>query len=159
MPFDFDATGIEMDKPKGSFEKKLLSKGWYDLTIVSFNSKDGTVYPKEGYTKDGKFPKVDILVEVTNPPGEWVGSRLFHSVTFKPAQTDGKPTPGAGMSLHFLKTINQPYEGVLKGLDASEWVGESFRGYVIEEEFMGKKGNKIKQIEPIEKKTDDSLPF
>jgi hypothetical protein len=67
-----------------------------------------------------------------------------------------KDKPGAGMSVHFLKTIGQPYEGQVN-IDSTQWVGSEFRGYVIQDEYQGKKGNKIKGIEPIDDK--DALPF
>ena len=52
------------------------------------------------------------------------------------------------MAIHFLKTIGQPFEGAIK-VDPAAWVGERFRGYVIQDEFNGKKSNKIKGIEPL----------
>lgn len=148
MSFNYDSTGVVVDE-KGSFEKKLLPKGSYDLEIVEFTSKAGKSYPCEGTTKNGD-PKVDLLAEVTTE-GEFKGERLFHSVTFM-----GKDKPGAGMSVHFLKTIGQPWEGKLD-VDPTQWVGAKFRGYVIQDEYNGKKGNKIKGIEPIAK--SEGLPF
>jgi hypothetical protein len=150
MSFDFDTTGIPVDEKK-SFEKKLLPKGNYDFEIIEFASKAGKNYPCEGVTKNGD-PKVDLLVEVTTE-GEFKGERLFHSVTFM-----SKDKPGAGMAVHFLKTIGQPYEGKVP-VDPSAWAGSKFRGYVIQDEYQGKKGNKIKGVEPITEVKDDSLPF
>lgn len=138
--FEFDGTDIKVDEKK-SFEKKLLPKGTYSYEIVEFVSKAGETYPKEGKTKNGD-PKVDILCQVTTP-GEFEGERVFHSVTFLP-----KDKPGAGMAIHFLKTINQPWEGKFQ-VEPNAWIGERFRGYTIEDEYNGKKSNKIKGIEPI----------
>ena len=154
MPFDFDATGYVEEQKKG-FEKKLLPKGNYNFEIVEFTAKDGRIYPLEGSTKDGKFTKVDVLCEVSD--GEFKGERIFHSVTFKPLkQPDGTSTPGAGMAIHWLKTIGQPWENKFS-IDSSAWVGAEFRGYVIQDEYQGKKSNKIKGIEPIKK--EEGLPF
>jgi hypothetical protein len=139
MSFDFDGTGIVVEDKK--FEKKLLPKGNYDFEIVEFVSKAGNSYPLEGKTKNGD-PKVDILAQVINS-AEFDGERIFHSVTFMP-----KDKPGAGMAIHFLKTIGQPYEGKFN-VNPEAWVGERFRGYVISDEYQGKKSNKIKGIEPI----------
>lgn len=139
MSFDFDGTGIVVEDKQ--YVKKLMPKGNYDYEIVEFTSKAGESYPKEGKTKNGD-PKVDFLAEVVTP-GEFEGERVFHSVTFLP-----KDKPGAGMSIHFLKTINQPWEGKFQ-VDPIAWVGERFRGYTVEDEYQGKKSNKIKGIEPI----------
>lgn len=147
MPFEFDGSGIVVGDKQ--FVKKLMPKGNYNYEIVGFISKSGETYPKEGTTKNGD-PKVDFLAQVTTP-GEFEGERVFHSVTFLP-----KDKPGAGMSIHFLKTINQPWENKFK-VDPQAWIGERFRGYTIEDEYNGRKSNKIKGIEPIVK--DDSLPF
>lgn len=154
MPFDFDATGIP-DEGQKTFEKKILPKQWFLYEIIDFTAKDGRRYPLATKTKDGKFNKVDALVEVKTP-GEFLGERLFHSVTFKPAITDGKPTPGAGMSKHFLKTIGQPYEDNVK-VNESDWVGSEFDGYTVPDEYNGRNGNKIAQVRSPTK--DDSLPF
>jgi hypothetical protein len=150
MPFDFDGTGIEL-KEQGSFENKLLPKGWYDWEILDFVSKDGKQYPAEGLTKENKYPKVDMLVACITP-GLHHGVRIFHSVAFLP-----KDNPGAGMALHFLKTIGQSYEGKFI-VDPLQWIGHTFRGYVIIDEYNGKKNNKIKQVETV-KTTNDDLPF
>lgn len=147
MSFNYDATGITVEEK--SFEKKLLPKGTYDFQIIEFTSKAGKSYPCEGTTKNGD-PKVDLLCEVTTP-GEFQGERLFHSVTFM-----SKDKPGSGMSVHFLKVIGQPWEGQI-AIDPAAWSGAKFRAYVIQDEYQGKKGNKIKGIEAI--KADDSLPF
>jgi hypothetical protein len=124
-------------------------------------SKAGDAYPKEGKTKNGD-PKVDFLAEVTTE-GEFKGERVFHSVTFLP-----KDKPGAGMSVHFLKTIDQPHEGKFE-VTPENWVGQEFRGYVIQDEYNGRKSNKIKGVEPIvvdpqstpaiEKMKKEDLPF
>jgi hypothetical protein len=163
MSFDFDATGIDPDS-KGT--NRTLPKRWYDFEIVEFVSKAGDVYPKDGRTQNGD-PMVNILCEVINDD-EFNGQRVFHTVTFLPAKKpDGTPTPGAGMSVHFLKTIGQPYEGKIKP-DSSQWVGAEFKGYVIEDEYKGKKKNKISEIKPMDEfknadvskaAKDDSVPF
>ena len=153
MSFNFNATGIDPDS-KGT--SKVLPKRWYNLEIVSFVSKAGDEYPKDGATKNGD-PMVNILCEVIDDV-EFNGERVFHTVTFLPAKkADGKPTPGAGMSVHFLKTIGQPYEGEFKVI-SSDWVGCKFMGYLISEEYNGKTKNKIGEIKLYEPKKD-GIPF
>lgn len=149
--FTYDSTGIKVDE-KQSFEKKLMPKGMYDFEIVEFMSKSGNQYPLEGTTKNGD-PKVDFLAEVTTE-GEFKGERVFHSVSFLK-----KESPGAGMAIHFLKTIDQPHEGKFS-VNPSDWVGQEFRGYVIQDEYNGRKSNKIKGVEPkAVAAKDESLPF
>src|SRR5580692_11369909 len=131
--FDYDATGIE---PSSQGQTKLLPKAWYTFEVIEYTTNDGSKsYPLEGYTKENKYPKVDLLVQVVDP-GEFEGQRVFHTVTFMPKDKDG-----AGMAIHFLKTIGQPYEGKLKR-DSGAGVGEQFMGYAIEDEYKGKKKNK-----------------
>lgn len=155
--FDFDATGIDADS-KGA--NKVLPKRWFDLKIIEFTSKAGDQYPKVGRTKNND-PMVNILCEVVNDP-EFNGERVFHTVTFMPAKKpDGTPTPGAGMSVHFLKTIGQPFEGKIKP-NPDSWVGAEFAGYVIQEEFKGKVKNKIGEIKPLVAEgssQSDQVPF
>lgn len=136
--FDFNAMGIDPDS-KGT--AKVLPKGWYDLEIVEFVSKAGDTYPKDGRTKNND-PMVNILCQVVHNE-EFDGERVFHTVTFLPAKS-----PGAGMSVHFLKTIGQLYEGQFK-VDSSQWVGAEFSAYVIQEEYNGKIKNKIGEIRPL----------
>ncbi len=132
MSFKFNATGIDPDS-KGT--NKVLPKRWYDLQIVEFVSKAGDTYPRDGKTQNGD-PMVNILCEVINDD-EFNGERVFHTVTFLPAKKpDGKPTPGAGMSVHFLKSIGQPWEGDFD-VDSSKWVGSIFKGYLITDEYKG----------------------
>lgn len=159
MSFDFNATGIDPDS-KGT--SKLLPKRWFDFEIVSFISKAGDEYPKDGKTKNGD-PMVSILCEVINDD-EFNGERVFHAITFLKAGT-----PGAGMSVHFLKSIGQPWEGAFK-VDSAQWVGAEFKGYVITDEYKGRTKNKFGEIKAMEvaetrnpdivkAEKEDSVPF
>lgn len=137
--FDYDATGIE---PSSQGQNKLLPKQWFSFEIIEHTTKDGTKsYPLEGYTKEKNYPKVDVLAQVIDN-AEFQDQRVFHSVTFMPKDKDG-----AGMAIHWLKTINQPFEGKI-AMDSQAWVGEKFDAYVIEDEYMGKKKNKFGEIAP-----------
>lgn len=146
--FDANLTGIDPDA-KGT--SKLLPKRWFNFQIADFISKAGDVYPKDGRTKNGD-PMVNILCEVIDDTEEFNGERVFHTVTFLP-----KDNPGAGMSVHFLKTIGQPWEGNVK-VDSSQWVGAKFMGYVITDEYKGKTKNKISEIKLYEPKKD-GVPY
>jgi hypothetical protein len=95
---------------------------------------------------------VSILCEVIDDTEEFNGERVFHTVTFLPSKN-----PGAGMSVHFLKTIGQPWEGNVK-VDSSQWVGAKFMGYVVTDEYNGKTKNKLGEIKLYEPKKD-GVPY
>lgn len=155
---EYDATGIE---PSSQGQSKLLPKEWFTFEVIEYTSKDGAhTYPEEGFTNENHYPKVNVLVQVVDE-GEYQGERIFHTVTFMP-----KGVSGAGMAIHFLKTIGQPYEGKFTP-DPLAWVGERFLGYAVVDEYKGKQKNKLGEIKPVEfrnpeiakaAKTDD-IPF
>ncbi len=136
----FDATGIE---PTSQGQGKLLPKQWFTFEVIDFTSQAGAQYPMEGVTKKNNYPKVDFLVEVVDQ-GEFKGERVFHTVTFMPKDKDG-----AGMAIHFLKSIGQPFEGKLD-INTDDWIGKRFMGYAIVDEYNGKKKNKLGEIKPVE---------
>lgn len=133
---EFDATGIE---PTTQGQGKLFPKQWFMFEVIEHTSNKGQTYPLEGLTKENKYPKVDLLVECVDD-GEYLGQRMFHTVTFMPKDKDG-----AGMAIHWLKTINQPFEGKIN-IDTKAWVGERFMGYPIVDEYKDKKRNKFGEI-------------
>jgi hypothetical protein len=158
MSFDYDATGIE---PTSQGQGKLLPKQWFTFEIIEYTTEDGSkTYPMEGYTKEKHYPKVDFLAEVVDE-GDYEGQRIFHTVTFMPKDKDG-----AGMAIHFLKTIGQPFEGKITP-DPLAWVGERFQGYAIVDEYQGKKKNKLGEIKAVEFQSpevaqaakEDTVPF
>lgn len=129
----------------------LLPDGTYELQITDIDEK-----------KSGKgYPMVNVTCEVINNP-EFNGKKVFHNVTFMPKETNGKPTPGAGMSSHFLKCINQPYEGDIT-VDPVEWVGNKFKAKVAEEDFTYNQGPKTGQTKKVnsikEVKASDDIAF
>lgn len=152
MGFPYDGTGIDPDARGAG---KILPKKWFKFEVVEFVSKAGESYPKDGFTKESNYPKVDILAEVKDDP-EFEGERVFHSVTFLP-----KGKPGDGMAIHFLKTIGQPWEGKFK-VESSDWVGSEFMGYVVTDEYKGKIKNKISEIKSVDVakvKAESEIPF
>lgn len=151
MSFGFNSTGINPDERGANV---VLPKRWYEFEIVPFISKDGKMYPVEGYTKENKYPKVDMLVEIVND-AEFDGERIFHTVTFMP-----KDKKGAGMAIHFLKTIGQPWEGEFQ-VDSKNWINKRFMGYVVQDEYNGKTRNKIGEIKPLGEmaKKEADIPF
>lgn len=155
---EYDATGIEASTQG---QQKLLPKQWFTFEVIEYTTKDGAhTYPEEGLTQKNKYPKVNVLVEVVDE-GEYQGERIFHTVTFMP-----KGIEGAGMAIHWLKTINQPFEGKFTP-DPLAWVGERFLGYPIVDEYQGKKKNKLGEIKAVEfnnpeiakAASEDNVPF
>ena len=124
----------------------LLPAGTYDLLITKVEEKKSS----KGY------PMVNVTCEVTNNP-ELNGSKVFHNVTFLP-----KDAKGSGMSSHFLKCINQQYEGAVS-VDPDAWVGEDFKAKIIQEDFTFTKGEKIGQTKKTnaikEIMASDDLPY
>lgn len=141
--FKANSTGID---PDATVQGKLLPKGWYTFEVVQFTSKAGDSYPLECKSSKGD-PQVNVMLQVVDDP-ENNGNRVFHTVTFLPKEKNGKPTPGAGMWVHWLKTIDEPWEGEVEVMPG-EWIGKKFKGYAIEDEYNGKKKNKLGEIKPL----------
>lgn len=136
----YDATGINPDVQ--SFE--LMPDGKYTLKITKSErtkSKNGNLMSK-------------LECEVINNP-EFNGRKVFHNVTF--LDPDAK---GAGMAIHFLKTISQPWEGKIT-LDIPGWEGSQFIAtlgkstYYSEKKKMNVDKNEIKKVE----KDANWIPF
>lgn len=120
---------------------RLLPPGKYELVITKVEEKTS----KNGY------PMVNVTCEVMNNT-EFNGAKVFHNVTFLP-----KDKPGAGMSTHFLKTINQPWEGSVS-VDPTQWIGEDFSAKISTREYSKKDGTKARtnNIDEIE---ENGVPF
>lgn len=118
----------------------LLPDGEYELQITK---------TEERKTQKG-YPMVNCECEVVNNP-EYNGRKVFHNVSFLPKETDGKPTPGAGMSTHFMKCINQVNEGIAD-IDCASWVGEKFKAKLGSREYTKKDGTKatVNNIEGVD---------
>lgn len=136
----YDATGIDPDQK--SFEP--LPDGTYTLKITKTEeteSKRGNLLAK-------------IECEVMNNL-EFNGRKVFHNVTFL------NPTEkGAGMAIHFLKTISQPWEGKID-IDIPAWVGAQFNAKLGKASYVSPKSgkrvekNEIKAVE----KDPNWIPF
>lgn len=120
----------------------LLPAGDYNLVITKTEEKK---------TKDG-YPMVNVTCEVRNN-AEYNGSKVFHNVSFLP-----KDKSGSGMSTHFLKCINQPWEGAVS-VDSLAWVGEDFYAKIAPREYDKKDGTKAKTNNIVSVKSSDDIPF
>lgn len=136
----YDATGI--DPNQKSFE--LLPDGKYTLRITK---------AAEATSKNGNL-MAKLESEVINNI-EHNGRKVFHNVTFlKPKDA------GAGMAIHFLKTIGQPWEGKIE-IDIPAWEGATFTAKLGKASYVSSKTgetvwkNEIKAVE----KSEDDIPF
>lgn len=140
MPFTHDAA------PE-STPFSLLPDGDYDLVITKTEER-----------KSAKgFNMVNVTCDVINS-AEYNGRKVFYNVTFLPKETNGKPTPGAGMSTHFLKTIGQPFEGAIQVVP-DDWIGNQFKAKIGTREYETKRGAKRQVNDVLEVMPTADLPF
>lgn len=136
----YDATGIDPDQK--SFEP--LPDGTYTLKITK---------TEETESKKGNL-MAKVECEVINNP-DYNGRKIFHNVTFL-APTE----KGAGMAIHFLKTISQQWEGKIQ-IDIPSWVGAQFIAKLGQASYVSPKtGQKVdkNEIKAVEK-DPNWIPF
>ena len=93
--FTHDYTGVQ---ESGGFTPVPVGEYWLKVMDT-----------KEGHTGKGDR-MVDVTLEVTNDI-QYNGKKVWHKVSFLPAkQKDGTPTPGAGISKHWLHCLGEPFE-------------------------------------------------
>lgn len=135
MTFPYNGDGI---KPSGGF-REPIPEGEYVLKVIS---------AKEGKSKSG-YPQVKVDFEVAH--GDYVGKQVrFYYVTFMP-----KGNEGAGMAIHFLKCLGEPWEGPFE-VNADNWLGKLVRANVVHEEYNGYTNNKIAAIDALKA---EEVPF
>ncbi len=122
MTFKHDSTGVD---PNGGFPL-LPSGAWYDFKIASATEK---------VSANGNN-MVECSCKVINDE-KWKDHEVTHRIVFLPATSKG-----AGISVHFRKAIGEPYGGADE-VNADNWVGKRFRGYVETDEYTATKGKNI----------------
>ena|ERR1041385_4688876 len=122
MDYSYDSTGIDPDKKGGG---KLVPEGWHLWRIKKAEPTK---------SKSGNF-MVKLECEIINNI-DLMGKTLPHWVTFLP-----KDKQGAGIAIHFLKVIGQPWEGKFNVVVA-DWVGGEFRGRTEDQPFTSQKDGK-----------------
>lgn len=139
--FGYNSTGV-----KPSQFTDPVPNGEYIMQIIKAEEMESK--------KGDPMVKVTAVVDF---PAEFAGATVFHYVTFFE-----KGQPGAGIALHFLKSIGQPHDEV-KNLEvnAKDWEMKKFKAKIIQEPYKtqdGKEGvsNKIKGIFPI---TESDIQF
>src|SRR3990167_9644212 len=132
MPHVYDGTDVEV--PGSNF---TIPEDEYTLEIVSV---------KERTSKDGHY---QVEVKAVVDQGSHKGFPVKNYVTFSPAKkADGTPNKGAGMSVKFLKTIGQPWEGKFE-INPQDWIGQKFNAFLAAEEYNGYTNMKIKWVKPV----------
>ncbi len=144
MSFQFDAAAPTQG---GGFT--LLPAGTYDLVVIEAKETNAGGMPLKSKKGD---PMVNVTCEVKNNE-EYNGKKVFHNVTFLP-----KDKPGAGMASHFLKCINQPYEGAIT-VDVPAWVGEDFKAKIGPRTYTKTDGTEGKTNEIKEVFASDDVAF
>lgn len=135
---NYDATGVSLDRP----QRKLLEEGWY-----TFRIRD---------VKESKSKRGDFMAKVTCEVVDnllYTGTWVFHNVTFVPPAEKG-----AGMAVHFLKTIGEPWEGKID-IQIPHWLGAKFQGKVTTTEYEGKKRNEITEVKVVGERDESEVPF
>lgn len=145
MPFPYSSTGL--DEFSGGGKYPPIPDDFYEFKITDVKEKE---------TKNGD-PMVNITLEVVS--AQHTGRLIFHNVTFpKIDPATGKRPDWAGMSIHFLKTIDEPWEkDFIVTPDA--WIGKQFRAKTKTTEYQGKKKNEIAFIPSKDEVNDDTVPF
>lgn len=133
MAFKHDSTGVN---PNGGF-RLLPENAWYEFKIID---------TKEELSQKGNQMVVCECEVINND--QWNGTQVTHFIPFLPPGSKG-----ASISVHFRKCIDEPYGGV-DDVTPENWVGKRFRGYVVLDKFVNKKGNqstknKISDVEPL----------
>lgn len=133
----YDSRGV-----KPSQFSDPVPDGEYVLQIIKTEEK----------TTSKGMPMVKVSCTIQSPPA-YAGSAITHYVTLIPAGE-----PGAGIAIHFLKTIGQPYEET-EDLDIEpvDWNYAKFKARIVQEIYTRPDGskiptNKIKSVMPIDDK-------
>lgn len=132
----YDGTGVDAS---GGFP--IIDKpGWYPFRIT---------LATEGESKNQDY---QVTVDAACLDPRFKDYSVRHWVTFLP-----KNQKGAGMALHFLKCIGEPYDGVID-INTFAWERKTFMGKVEISEYQGKKNNKFAEISPIKDDSGEPSP-
>ncbi len=122
--FDYSDEKIETSKGK-SYDP--VPAGDYMLEIMEIDPRT---------TRNGD-PMVNVMFEIRNGPHD--GRKVWTNITF----FKDHENRGAGISLHFLHCIGEPYTGKFK-VDIMNWIGKKTKATLDVETYDGKTRNKVK---------------
>lgn len=140
MSFRHDSTGIDPDATVA-----LMPEGWYQFRIKE---------AEEMKSKNG-YDQILVKAQPINEP-DYSDATIWHYITFFP-----KGEKAAGISVKFRQAIGVPYGGD-DLVDADDWVGKKFDGYVVAETYEGKTRNKIKMVRSVldaSAQKEEEVPF
>lgn len=141
--YSYDSTGVKLDG--GS---RTIPESTYTFRITK---------AKPTKSKKGYF-MVECECDIINNI-DFMGKRLKHWVTFMPPEHKA-----AGIAIHFLKVIGQPWEGKFDVV-AANWEGCTFIGKTKNEAYTSTKDgkqyeqSKIAVVEYLPGKKDSEIPF
>lgn len=110
---------------------------------------------EEKMTSKG-LPMIKMTCTV-QAPSEFSGAAVFHNVTIIP-----KGEPGAGIAIHFLKTIGQPFEeDEALEINPEAWVYGTFLARIIQEPYTKPDGTRIitNKIKGVDVVPEGGIPF
>jgi len=114
MPFPYTSKGIQ-DNQVGKFAP--LPVGIYTFRIVETDEK---------MTKNND-PMVNLKLEVADKNSEYEGKTVWHRVVFPKKDPVTNVFPQwAGIGIHFLKTISEPWENDFI-VTPESWVNKIFK--------------------------------
>lgn len=98
--------------------------GFYTFQITDYKEKD-----KQGnyYITGNGDPKILTICEIVDSKEDDGKSALLNVIFYQP---NSKGVKGIGMTRHFLKTIEEPWEGDLDA-DPDSWLGKRFKAEVV----------------------------
>lgn len=137
MGFAYDAQGT---KPMTG-GRKIAPPGEYILKIVDAEDK---------VSNAGK-DMVKVVFQIA--AGEYEGVKVYHYVVFHNPKEN---KVAAGITLDFLKRIDQPYEGKFE-VNPSKWLGKEVCAHLIEETYGQYVNNKIHYF--LDQKDSEATPF
>ena len=121
--FEYDAT--DMNKP---MDRPIIPPCRLNVIIRSVDKKISK--------KNNTYYSVKVEVD----EGEYLGAKIWGNVTAIPAGEKG-----AGMFIHWLKSIGEPFEGKFT-VNPNSWIGRRFVADISDEEYEGKKKNVYKAV-------------
>lgn len=143
----WNTTGIQMGT---NFQ--VAPEGVYTLKIDEvIDTKDGLPWK----TKNGD-DYVQVVCHIDDV-GEYLGTRVWMGVVI---MEDGS-RKGAGIAVHFLKALDEPWEGKIE-IDTDRWIGKKFKvKLVVAKDFQGRAKNEVAYVitEEGAATSDDEVPF